>query len=73
MPPIPIRAPAWPCPKRVPGFNATVVGADYMGNVTHVPGTDRVYLASPGFPSWNQILSFLQQMSQLREAAGSAA
>ena len=30
-------------------------------------------LASPGVPSWNQILSFLQQMAQLREIAGSAA
>ena len=30
-------------------------------------------LASPSIPSWNQILSFLQQMAQLRENAGSAA
>jgi len=30
-------------------------------------------MASQGVPSWNQILSFLQQMAQLRESAGSAA
>ncbi len=30
-------------------------------------------LLSPSIPSWNHILSFLQQMSQLREHAGSAA
>jgi hypothetical protein len=30
-------------------------------------------VASPSIPSWNQILSFLRQMAQLRELAGSAA
>jgi hypothetical protein len=30
-------------------------------------------MASPSIPSWNQILSFLQQMAQLREIPGSAA
>jgi hypothetical protein len=32
-----------------------------------------VFVASQSTPSWNQILSFLQQMAQLRESAGSAA
>lgn len=30
-------------------------------------------MASPSIPSWNQILSLLTQMAQLREIAGSAA
>ena len=30
-------------------------------------------MASHSVPSWNQILSFLQQMAVLRESAGSAA
>ena len=34
---------------------------------------DPTSVASQSTPSWNQILSFLQQMAQLRESAGSAA
>jgi hypothetical protein len=34
---------------------------------------NRVEVASQSTPSWNQILSFLQKMAQLREAAGWAA
>jgi hypothetical protein len=30
-------------------------------------------LASPSIPSWNQILSFLQEMAKLRDIAASAA
>jgi hypothetical protein len=41
--------------------------------VTHVPGKDPQTMASPTVPSWNQILSFLQQMKELKEMTGSAA
>ena len=34
---------------------------------------DPTSVVSQSTPSWNQILSFLQQMAQLRESAGSAA
>jgi hypothetical protein len=42
--------------------------APHSGHLLHLMnGT------SPGVPSWNQILSFLQQMKTLREIASSAA
>jgi hypothetical protein len=41
---------------------------DYWRRRTHVKG-----VASPSTPSWNQILTFLQQMANLRRSVDSAA
>jgi hypothetical protein len=41
--------------------------------VTHVSGMDREKLASPSVPSWNQLQTWLRDLSELRDAGIQAA